>query len=118
LDRDKLLAAIERGDSVADVREFLAARAGAPIPASVVDLLDEVARRTERLIDRGSMRVIDCADPALAALLANDAKTRALCIAAGEDRLLVPSGCEPAFRRAVRRLGYAVRSAEPMRRAA
>ena len=65
------------------------------------------------------MRVIDCADPALVALLANDSKTRALCIAAGEDRLLVPSDREPAFRRAVRKLGYAVRSgAERARKAA
>jgi hypothetical protein len=118
LDRSKLLAATERGDNIEDVREFLAARACAPIPPSVVDLLDDIARRGERLIDRGPMRVIDCADPALAALLANDAKTRALCIAAGEDRLLVPSDCEPAFRRAVRKLGYAVRSAEAARRAA
>jgi hypothetical protein len=118
LGRDKLLAAVEQGESVAGVREFFAARTATPIPASVANLLEEVAERTERLVDRGPMRVIDCADPALVALLANDAKTRALCIAAGEDRLLVPSACEPAFRRAVRKLGYAVRSGEHGRAAA
>ena len=118
LGRDKLLAAVEHGESVAEVREFLAARTAAPIPASVVSLLEEVAERAERLVDRGPMRVIDCADPALVALLANDTKTRALCIAAGEDRLLVPTDCEPAFRRAVRKLGYAVRLGERARRAA
>lgn len=118
LDREKLLAAIEDGDSVAGVREFLDARAVTPIPESVTSLLDEVAERGERLVDRGPMRVIDCADPALVALLANDFRTRALCIAAGEDRLLVPSDREPAFRRAVRKLGYAVRSGERARKAA
>ena len=54
------------------------------------------------------MRVIDCADPALVLRLVNDRTTRALCIAAGENRLLVPAGSEQAFRRAVRKLGYAV----------
>ena len=44
LDREKLLAAIEDGDSVAGVREFLDARAVTPIPESVTSLLDEVAQ--------------------------------------------------------------------------
>jgi Helicase conserved C-terminal domain len=118
LDRGRLLAAVEQGDTVAGVQEFLAARAATPIPETVVSLLDDVAQRAERLVDRGPMRVIECADPALLALLANDAKTRALCIAAGDDRLLVPSDCEPAFRRAVRKLGYAVRAGEQPRKAA
>ncbi len=118
LDREKLLAAVEQGDSVAGVREFLTARAATPIPATVASLLDDVARRAERLVDRGPMRVIECADPALVALLASDSRTRALCIAAGDDRLLVPSDCEPAFRRAVRKLGYAVRAGEQLRKAA
>ncbi len=118
LGRDKLLAAAEKGESPADVQEFLAARSFTPLPAVVVSLLEDVAERTERLVDRGSMRVIECADPALVALLANDSKTRSLCTAAGKDRLLVPTACEPAFRRAVRKLGYAVRSGEQTRAAA
>jgi hypothetical protein len=118
LDRERLLAAVEQGDSVAGVREFLTARAAAPIPTAVATLLDDVAQRAERLVDRGPMRVIDCTDPALVALLASDSRTRALCIAAGADRLLVPSDCEPAFRRAVRKLGYAVRAGEQLRKAA
>ncbi len=115
LRRDRLLAAVERGESVAEVREFLTTRCATPIPASVLRLLDDVAERSECLVDRGPMRMIDCADPALVALLANDARTRSLCIAAGDHRLLVPVGGEPAFRRAVRKLGYAVRSDEQTR---
>ena len=100
---------------MAEVREFLTTRSATPIPASVLRELDDVAERSERLVDRGPMRVIDCTDPALVALLANDAKTRALCVAAGDHRLLVPVGGEPAFRRAIRKLGYAVRSEEQTR---
>jgi hypothetical protein len=108
LDRDKLLATAEEGKSIADVRAFLAARAATPLPPPVTSLLDEVADRTQRFVDRGAMRVIECADPALVLRLANDKGTRGLCIAAGENRLLVPTGSEQAFRRAVRKLGYAV----------
>jgi hypothetical protein len=108
LERDMLLAVAEQGESMADVRAFLTARTATPLPPAVISLIDDVADRTQRFIDRGAMRVIDCADPALVLRLANDRATRALCIAAGENRLLVPAGSEQAFRCALRKLGYAV----------
>jgi hypothetical protein len=117
LDRDMLLAVAEQGESIADVRAFLAARTATPLPPAVTNLLDDVADRTQRFVDRGAMRVIDCADPALVLRLANDRATRGLCIAAGDHRLLVPAGSEQAFRRAVRTLGYAVPVAEQRRAA-
>jgi hypothetical protein len=118
LSRALLLAAVENGESIADIQCFLTARSAAPLPPAVATLLGDVAERTQRLVDRGPMRVIDCTDPALVAMLANDAKNRALCIAAGENRLLVPTALEPAFRRAVRKLGYAVQAGEQRRAAA
>jgi len=115
LDRGMLLAAVEQGDSIEAARQFLEMRSASPVPPAVADLLADIEQRTQRFVDRGPMRVIDCGDPALVAQLANDAKTRALCIAAGEDRLLVPIDDEPAFRRAIRRLGYAVPPHEQLR---
>jgi hypothetical protein len=109
LDRDMLLTAVEQDDSVAVARQFLEVHAATALPPAVVDLLSDVEQRTQRFVDRGLMRVIDCTDPALVAQLAHDAKTRGLCIAAGENRLLVPNDQVPAFRRALRGLGYAVR---------
>ena len=117
LDRDMLLAVAEQGESMADVRAFLTARTAIPLPPALIGLLEDVADRARRLVDRGAMRVIDCADPALVLRLVNDRATRALCIAAGEDRLLVPAGSEQAFRRAVRKLGYAVPFADQRRAA-
>lgn len=108
LDREHLLAAAEAGESIEGVRAFLEARTATQLPPSVIGLLDEVADRTGRFVDRGAMRVIECTDPALVLRLASDRTTRGLCIAAGEHRLLVPTGSEQAFRRAVRKLGYAV----------
>ena len=108
LDRAKLLAAVEAGRPVAEVRELLAARSGAALPAAVARLLDDVAARSTKIQDQGLARVVECADPALAALIANDSRTRKHCMLAGERHLVVPASSEPAFRRALREVGYVV----------
>jgi len=106
LDAGALLAAIEAGRSVPEIREFLAARSGAPLPDTVGRLLEDVADRSARVHDRGLARLIECADPALAVLIANDTRTRKHCMRAGERHLVVPAVSEAAFRRALRDIGY------------
>ncbi len=112
LEATKLLAATEEGRSVGEIREFLAARSGAPLPDTVGRLLEDVADRCARVHDRGLARLIECAEPALAALIANDTRTRTHCMRAGERHLVVPASSEPAFRRALRELGYLLASGE------
>jgi hypothetical protein len=65
LEAGKLLAAIEEGRSVEEIREFLAARSGVAIPDTVARLLEDVAERSTKVHDRGLARLIECADPAL-----------------------------------------------------
>jgi len=108
----KLLAATEEGRSVGEIREFLAARSAAPLPDTVERLLEDVADRCARVRDRGLARLIECAEPALAALIANDTRTRTHCMRAGERHLVVPASSEAAFRRALRELGYLLASGE------
>ena len=108
LEAGKLLAATEEGRSVAEIREFLAARSGAPLPDTVARLLENIADRCARVHDRGLARLIECAEPALAALIANDTRTRKHCMRAGERHLVVPASSEAAFRRALRDVGYFV----------
>ena len=106
LEAGKLLAAIEEGRSVEEIIEFLTARSGAAIPDTVARLLADVAERTTKVHDRGLARLIECADATLAALIANDARTRKHCLRAGERHLVVPASGEAAFRRALRDAGY------------
>jgi hypothetical protein len=106
LDSGQLLAAIEAGRHVDEIREFLVARSGAALPDTASRLLDDVAERTTRVIDRGLARLVECADPALAALIANDTHTRKHCMRAGERHLVVAGSSETAFRRALREAGY------------
>ena len=92
--------------------EFLAARSVNPIPEPVVRLLDDLEERAGQLRDGGTARLIACGDPALATLVANHARTRRLCLLAGERHIVVPAASERAFRRAVRELGYPFPSSE------
>ena len=115
LDADKLLAAIEEGRPVAEIREFLAARSGTEIPDTVAQLLDDAAERSVKLQDRG-LGLIECADAALAAPLANDSRLRKHCMRAGDRHLAVPVSSETAFKRAVKEAGYFVQLGEtPLR---
>jgi hypothetical protein len=106
LDAGRLLAAIEQGRSVDEIREFLAARSGAPIPDTVSQLLTDVADRSVKVYDRGLARLVECASPALAALIANDPRTRKHCMRAGERHLVVAASSEAAFKRMLREVGY------------
>jgi hypothetical protein len=69
-------------------------------------LLDDVAERTTKVHDRGLARLIECDDPPLAALIANDRRTRKYCMRAGEQHLVVAASSEAAFRRALRDAGF------------
>jgi len=103
---EKLLSAIEEGRSVPEIHEFLAARSGAALPDTVVRLLEDVSERSGKVRDRGLARLVECADAALATLVADDSRTRRHCMRAGERHLVVLSSSEIAFRRALRDLGY------------
>jgi hypothetical protein len=122
LDQSKLLAAVEEGRPIDEVREFLTARSSVAIPDTVARLLDDVAERSTKVKDQGLARLVECADPALAALIANDSRTRRHCMLAGERHLVVPASSEAAFKRTLREVGYLVamgevKTVKPRRRA-
>ena len=112
LDAGKLLAAIEEGRSVAEIQEFLSARSGGPLPDTVARLLEDVADRSAKVLDCGLARLVECADPTLAALIVNDSRTRRHCMRAGERHLVVTASSESAFKRALREVGYFVAPGE------
>lgn len=106
LDRDRALAAAEKGHHVADLRAFLERASGDPLPETAAAFLDDLDRRARMLHPAGHGLLIECDDPATAALIANDSRTGKLCLLAGDRTLVVPAPSETAFRRAVRALGF------------
>ncbi|HEY5879508.1 MAG TPA: helicase-associated domain-containing protein [Nakamurella sp.] len=101
-----LLGALDAGRDPAEFATFLTGRADTGLPGTLQTLLDDVVHRAGRLTDLGHARVIECADPAVAALIANDRTLRGLCRPLGERHLAVPLEAELKFRTGLRRLGY------------
>lgn len=108
LTEPRCLAAVEEGMSLAELPEFLRSRSGRELPQTVEVFLDDLRQRTERLRDLGVARLLECADADLAILLVNDRRLRDLCRIAGERHLVFRAADEPAVRRALRELGYAL----------
>ncbi len=101
-----LLAAINTGRDPQDFATFLAQRSEYELPGSLTILIGDVTRRATQLTDLGHARVIECADPALAALLTRDRALRSLCRPLGDRHLAIPLDQELTFRKALLKLGY------------
>jgi hypothetical protein len=108
LRRDKYLAAIASGRPDDEIVRFLATRSHADLPATVAAFFQDAAANARKLRDLGSARVVECQDPALATLIANDRRLRELSWQCGERHLIVPTTAEARFRKGLRDLGYAL----------
>ena len=106
LDRDKALTAVEGGHQIAELRAFLQARDEQPLPETVEAFISTTERRAQALHNKGTALLIECADAALAELIAQDVHTRQWCQRAGERHLVIATEAEEAFRKAIHLLGY------------
>jgi len=106
LEQEKLLAAVEAGHTLAAFRDFLIAKSDDEIPPIVEQFLRDLQERTQSLKTQGMAMIIECLTPALAALIANDSRTKKFCLLAGDRHLMVPIEAETKFRNALRKLGY------------
>lgn len=101
-----LLSALDVGRDVTELTTFLSQRTEDERPGTFSTLVADVQRRAGQLTDLGHVRVIECADPALAALIGRD--LRSLCQRLGDRHLAVRPDQELKFRKALIKLGYAV----------
>lgn len=106
LDRDRTLEALETGGRIDELREFLTARDDQPLPETVDGFLDATARRAQALVPQGPALLVECADAALAELLATQEPTAKLCRRTGERGIVIRAEVEDKFRKAIRQLGY------------
>ncbi len=103
-----LTAAFGDGRDLSEFITFLTDRTDHELPSTLTTLVDDVRRRGAQLADLGHLRVIECADPAVALLIARDRTLRSLCRPLGDRHLGVAAEHESKFRTALLRLGYAL----------
>lgn len=101
-----LVAAVAAGRQVEEFVDFLSRRAENELPDVLAVMVNDVGRRNAQLTDLGLVRVVECADAALAALIANDRTLRSLCWQLGDRHVAIKPEDELKFGRALRKLGY------------
>jgi XPB/Ssl2-like helicase family protein len=101
-----LLAAVDTGRKLAELTAFLTSRTEHELPEVLTILIGDVARRVTQLTDLGHARVIECADPAVAALIVHDRALRGLCRPIGDRHIAVPIDQEFKFRKALLKVGH------------
>jgi hypothetical protein len=105
-----LLTGLDTGRDLTEFVTFLTERSTHELPGTLTTLIDDVTRRAGQLSDLGHARVIECADAAVAALIARDRGLRALCRLIGDRHLAVRQEHEQKFRKALVKLGYVLGS--------
>ena len=101
-----LLAAVDAGRAPGELESFLDERAVHAVPATVRRILADVEARAGQVRDLGTRRVLECAEPSVAMLLAQDRSMRGLCTRLGERHLMLDPAGEQKARTMLRKLGY------------
>ena len=112
LDRQKIVTAVEGGLAIDTIAVFLEQHSAEPIPQTVQTLLGDLKDGATRLRDRGTVRMLECADTETARLLLADPKLKTLCLPAGKRNLVFKTSDEPKVRTQLRKLGYFMPSGE------
>ena len=108
LDREKAIAAIERGHDTAQLEAFLQARDDQPLPVQVEGFLRTCSKQGKAMKVLATSLLIECIDPETADLIAAHKDTAKLCMRAGGRHLVVRLDQEGKFRKAARLLGYGI----------
>jgi hypothetical protein len=106
LSKEKILAAVEDGLTVAELKDFLATRVEGSLPQTAEVFLEDLEKKAGQLEDLGAARLIGCTDAIVAQTLASDRRLRGICQLAGERHLVFKASDEAAVRRALRELGH------------
>lgn len=108
LDREKAIAAIERGHDAAQFEAFLQARDSQPLPVQVDAFLRTCSKQGKAMKVLAASLLIECVDSETADLIAAHKDTARLCMRAGTRHLVVRLDQEGKFRKAARLLGYGI----------
>lgn len=107
LDQGRILEAIEAGFQPHEIGEFLAARSDDEMPGGIVHLIDGIVERAGHIRHHGAAEIFQAHDHPTALLILHDSATKPLCFGADGNRIVVSAENIAAFRRALRKLGFA-----------
>lgn len=106
LNREKVLTALAQGRTVTELLHYLQARSSVGLPETVETFLQDLHHQATLLKDKGTARLIECADEHTATLLSSDRKLKGMLKKAGQTWLVFTAADETAVRRVLKELGY------------
>lgn len=109
LSRERTIAALESGQKIETLREFLESREDQLLPETVEGFLREAENRASALTDNGTARIIECETAQIADELTANPHTKKLCQRVGKKSLAVFEQDEKKFRDTVRKIGYGIK---------
>lgn len=110
LDRQKSLAAIEKGHDIAALKQFLQSHDELPLPELVESFLQRCERDGGALKTGASAVLIECRDIETAAAVATHQETSPLCLRAGPKTLVVRTELLSKFRERLHVIGLGLLS--------
>jgi hypothetical protein len=106
LDRGKILESVERGQRIAELRDFLTARDDQGLPETVEGFLAQTSQQANALKNTGTVLLIECQDEAIAELIATHEQAKSISQRVGPTHFAVKPDAEERFRQAMHSLGY------------
>ena len=106
LDRQKAVAAIEKGRDIAELRAFLQTREDQPLPEAVESFIKITEKQGKAMKISSAALLIDCENEEIAIMIATRKETAGLCLRAGDRQLVIRLENEEKFRTQIRTLGF------------
>lgn len=109
LSRELTISALENGQNIESLREFLESREEQLLPETVEGFLRETQKRAGALKDKGTARIIECETAQIADEVAANPHTKKLVERAGKKSLVILETDEKKFRETIKKIGYGIK---------
>ena len=109
LSRELTINALENGQNIKTLGDFLQSREEQFLPETVEGFLRETEKRSAALKEKGKAIVIECETTEIADEIAQNSNIKKLCQRFGKKSLVVFEADEKNFREIVRKIGYGLK---------
>ena len=109
LSRELIISAMENGQKIEELRDFLQSREEQLLPDMVEGFLRETGKRAVALKDKGTAIIVECETAEIADEIAANPHTKKFCQRLGKKSLAILSEHEKSFREIVRKIGYGIK---------
>ena len=109
LSREKMINALENGQQIKALREFLQKREEQFLPETVEGFLRDTEKRAAALTDKGLAKIIECETEKIADEIAENPHTKKLCQRIGKKSLAIFEQDEKKFKEIIRKIGYGMK---------